>query len=219
MLDGIEPYSRDAHMFEKMKSGDLVVFSGIDPVSSLITRATDSPYTHVGIVLVLDDDTSTNSRVCILESNVEADTPDVLSMQTHGGVIIRDLRCLVEKCKGAVGTDKKKLVWWAPRTQPLTQEQEAKLKVFALRLQGRPYDYVQAICSPLALLDDLLSRGRDGSDKLFCSELVVLTELSVTGMVYHNNHKVPINASAVVPKEVLELHVSGVPIWGEMVAL
>lgn len=198
-------------MYEQMKSGDLVVFSGSCNLSDLISRATDSPYTHVGIVLRVND------MVCILESNTAADSPDVLSLQVHGGVIIRDLKHVVEDSK--CGPDPEK-VWWAPRTEPLTEEQEEKLTTFALGIQGRPYDYIQAALSPFDGLDALMCRNEEESrSKLFCSELVVMCELHVTGMVYHNDYKIPINASTIVPREVLELHVSGVPIWGEMVSL
>ncbi|WOL31452.1 hypothetical protein [Microcoleus phage My-WqHQDG] len=196
-------------MFDKMRSGDLVVFSGVDTIGDLITAATDSIYTHVGVVLVV------NGRACILESIMRNDTSDVLSMQSQGGVVVRDLETIVQKAR----VDDAGMIWWAARTTPLTEEQVGKLTLLALDIQGTEYDYIQALSSPLDGLDDVLSRGIDPKEKLFCSELVVVCELAVTGMVYHHNHKVPINASTVVPKEVVELHVAGVPIWGELVAL
>ena len=194
-------------MFDSMRSGDLMVFS--NTANTLISKATNSPYTHVGLVLLV------RGGIYIFESNVKPDTPDAFSLRTYDGVIIRDLRKVVGRCK-EVGT---KRVWWAPRTTPLTKEQEVNLLTFALMVQGRPYDYVQAAFSPLRYLDRLFSRGIDPFSKLFCSELVVLAELATTGMVYHRDHEVPINASTVVPREVLELHVGGVPIWGEMIPM
>lgn len=201
--------------YEDMRSGDLIVFSMTGGFSDVISMVTDSPYTHVGIVLLIKVPGGDRKRVCILESTNVTDTPDALSLQQQEGVAVRELQPIVDSAKASGNNS----VWWGQRTTPFTQEEEDKLTLFALGLQGRPYDYLQAIASPFDAIDDILTMGQDPCSKLFCSELVVVCELAVTGMVYHKNHKAPINASAVVPREVVELHVAGVPIWKPLIKL
>jgi hypothetical protein len=197
-------------MYELMKSGDLIVFSGTDPIGAAITKVTRSQYTHVGLVLIV------KGTPCILESTIGPVGVDVLALQEVQGVGITDLRHRVQAIHDAATGER---VWHAARTTALTYEQECKLMQYALGIHGIEYDMVQALLSAMDSLDAVIGKGKSDLTKLFCSELVVACELACTGTVYHDKHDPPINASRVVPYEVLELHVSGTPIWGPLVEL
>jgi hypothetical protein len=197
-------------MHDSMAAGDLIVFSGVDKVSKLVSISTNSEYTHVGLVL------SHKGKKYLLESTTwSGDAPedvDALSMKAQGGVMLRDLGTRLERAKGTG-----ERLWWGKRTTPLTGEQEGALTKYALTLHGVAYDYNQALLSAFDTLDAIVGGNTNDPSKMFCSELVVSCELHVVGPIFHPNHRVPINPSEIVPREILELHCSGVLIWQPLV--
>ena len=192
-------------IYDEMNTGDLILFAGVNSIARVISMASRSEYTHVGLVLKI------RGKLCLLESTIHSTEPDALSLQVQDGVSIYDLKKRVEHVKAAGES-----LWWGPRTEPLTQEQEDKLVMYALGVQGSPYDYVEAARSAIDIIEVW---NRSTPDKLFCSELVVRCELAIQGQVYHPKHRVPINPSEVVPGEVIDLHIGGVPIWGPIAKL
>ena len=85
---------------KKIKTGDLVLFSGKGGVSDWIKLFTGSKFSHIGLALVLSDDDQ--DMVLLLESTTLNDIEDIESGQIRRGVQLVPLSERVRTYKGKV---------------------------------------------------------------------------------------------------------------------
>jgi len=131
-----------------MKPGDVIAFGGEGFLSSVIQDVTDSPVSHVGIIMQTEvsGDTFVNH---IIESGGKR--------KGMVGVEISRMSERVEEYDGSI--------WWLPMFINFDRK---KFVGFCLNQVGKKYDLPQAIGSALDTFQD----QEEDISKLFCSELV-----------------------------------------------
>jgi hypothetical protein len=149
-----------------MRPGDVIVFGGKGSASDLIKAVTQSPVSHVAIVLQsslpLEDDPSTQPSPQIIEATGQLDP--------YYGVSVR---WLDERITGYQGN-----IWWLPLSDAIQNKLDvAKFSAFLLERSGLPFDFFQAIQASADDLDHVpligeLTHSREDFTALFCSELV-----------------------------------------------
>jgi hypothetical protein len=162
MSRNLQPYY---DLRPRLKTGDLLLFSGKGAVSGLIKRFTASKWSHVALVLRVPQFDS----VFCWESTTLSNVPDVESGVCRKGVQLVGLRERLETYQGDS-------VVYRPLLGVLLNDQHLKtLAAFRSEVAGRPYEQ-----SELELLRAAWD-GVGGANKtadlssLFCSELVAET--------------------------------------------
>lgn len=175
-----------------MASGDVVAFQGKDLGSHLIRFATGSLYSHVGLIVRIEE--VGVDRVFIAESG------------TGAGVVLMPLSRKLETYHGKA--------WWLPlkiREFGLAEDSDALKKIAALHQWamnelGKRYDF-KLIWSLVQWIIRKRIMPRSDVEQYICSEFVV-NGLKSCGLL-------PAGFSAVLtPKEVCEL-----PVFGTAAAL
>jgi len=133
---------------ESMKPGDVIAFGGEGFVSNLIKDATNSPVSHVGVIMQTDlsDSVFVNQ---IIESNGKK--------KGLTGVQVWRMSERLEEYEGSV--------WWLPMAVEFDKQEFVG---FCLSQKGKKYDAPQAIGSAIDFVPDQI----ENLDRLFCSELV-----------------------------------------------
>lgn len=144
----------------KLKTGDIVLFSGKGPVSAGIKIATGSKWSHVGMVFVLPE----YDFVCVWESTTLSNIKDLQSDQARQGVQLVPLRERVNKYNGQIAV--RQLQGFEADTTSLN-----KLNCFRKDVANRPYEQnkIELIKSAY---DGLFGANQECLSSLFCSELV-----------------------------------------------
>lgn len=140
---------------DKLKSGDVVLFSGKGFISRLIQLGTLSKYSHVGLVVRKGGD------LYLWESTTLSDIPDVESGEYVKGVQMVSLKERLITYDGGVAIRRLKL--------PLTTAQEAAYEAFREEVKGRPYEKSNVALVRSAV--DILSGQKEDLSSLFCSEM------------------------------------------------
>lgn len=168
----------------QLSTGDLIAFSGQDLTSTVVRLTTNSPVSHVGIILC----TETSHKEFAIHQLIESTS---LS-STHSGVAISRLSTRIASYTGTV--------WALPLAKEVrTYLNDARYLEFMLSQRGKPYDVPQAIASTF---DGLFPDTPKDLSALFCSELVV-AGLQAGGAIPSE-----INPSEMTPRDVVNL-----PIW------
>ncbi|MDD2598956.1 MAG: hypothetical protein PHO37_07015 [Kiritimatiellae bacterium] len=161
---------------ERIKPGDMIVFSGRKRFERLIRLVTRSIISHVGVVC------RTGKSVDVMES--------VGLKQNRkgggegGGVQCRQLAKLVESYDG--------LMWWLPLSESSRSRFDLeKFTQFLKLAEGKQYDIPQAICAVLDVIDDnpffnLSTYSQRDFSKFFCSELAAAA-LQAAGVITQLN--------------------------------
>ncbi|MDA0780688.1 MAG: hypothetical protein PQ612_06100 [Rickettsiales bacterium] len=148
----------------RMKTGDVISFSGKSDISNIIKAKTDSDISHVAMVLkkqLLDG----KERVLIIESTSLNNLPDIYTGKLFKGVQIQYLSDRMNDYSGQV--------YWRRVRNPLSEGEKAKLVIFLMMLHKMQieYDTLGAIGAGCDLFD-ILFANVENHEKLFCSELV-----------------------------------------------
>ncbi len=151
-----------AQLRPKMQTGDLILFSGKSRTSAGIKWFTDSRWSHVGMVVRLED----WDIVLLWESTTLTDLRDVITGKARRGV---QLVCLSDRIAGYDGEV-------SIRHLQVERTPSMQSALVALRddLKGRPYeaDKVELL---KASYDGPLGENREDLSSLFCSELIAET--------------------------------------------
>jgi hypothetical protein len=151
---------------EAMQLGDVIAFGGMDGVSAWIKAVTQSPVSHLGIVLYSCADAGDESSAASLPQIVEARG----ELNQYYGVAVREMDDHIESYQGTI--------WWLPLSDASRAKLDVdKFRTFLLEMNGRPFDIPQAIGAAWDDLDQVpgigeLTRAREELSALFCSELV-----------------------------------------------
>lgn len=150
---------------DKLKTGDIVLFSGQDPISRVIRGISQSTWSHVGMVVIWEE----MKTVLIWESTPVAKAKDIESNQHQSGV---NLIPLSHRINTWLARDPENLVAVRHLDQPLDDAMQSALLLVRSELKGRGY-----AGSLREILNAAIDRGgwSDNSEDLstlFCSELV-----------------------------------------------
>ena len=144
----------------KLKTGDIVLFSGKGGVSEWIKWFTGSKWSHVGMVLVLKDYDS----VLLWESTTLTTLKDIDTGRYVRGVQLVGLRERFETYQGNT-------IAIRQLNKDLSEGKKKKLGQFRSQVSGRPYEKNKL--ELLASATDMFSDGgKEDLSSLFCSELV-----------------------------------------------
>lgn len=178
---------------EKVKPGDVIVFSTTDIPSNVVKLATKSHYVHVAIVHSVYPGDDTPDSILIAESHIDTSLPSVGRGDYKIGV---QLQWLWARLKSQDG-----LAWWAPLKTPLTNEGLSKMQAWLYKIEkeGISYDFIQAVGVGLdSFFGNIGLKNTTDDSALFCSELVTRA-LQIAGVVDDS-----INASGLTPGKVME---------------
>jgi hypothetical protein len=161
---------------QRIKPGDVIIFSADDVPSKVVKWATRSPYVHVAIALSVDASCQSDYSVLIAEAHVDARLPSVRTEKRGLGVQIQWLTKRLDSYRG--------LAWWAELRHPLAPEAVQRMQTWlkAIELEQIPYDFVQAIAAGIESATPLDLVTPMDESALFCSELVVYA-LQIAGAI------------------------------------
>jgi hypothetical protein len=173
----------------KMKTGDVIAFSGKGAFSNLIKWRFGADVSHVAIVY--SEEVGSFGRVVLI---VESTTLTTLADAQTGELVKGVQMHFLSKRLGSYDGD----AWWVPLKKPLSEQGERKMCSWLRKTHDQriPYDTAQAIGAGIDFWDGILENDPDFS-KLFCSELVARA-LQIAGVVDGD-----INPSETAPSEVL----------------
>ncbi|MEM1098433.1 MAG: hypothetical protein AAGH92_06540 [Planctomycetota bacterium] len=144
----------------RLKTGDVVLFSGRAPVSRLIQWVTGGPWSHVGLIVRLRE---FDDAVMLWESTTLTDVSDVQRGRPVRGVQLVPLSQRLVQYDGDVAVRQ--------LHRPLTFGQRDRLAALRHRLSRRPYE--QRELELLRSAIDLVGPpNREDLSSVFCSELV-----------------------------------------------
>ena len=144
----------------QLKTGDIVLFSGKGGISAGIKWATLSRWSHVGMILNIED----YDFVTIWESTTLSSTVDLDTQQPRKGVQLVPLSARVNGYDGDIAVRQLQEV-------SFDASDVKKLMEFRKKVTGKPYekDKIELI---KAAYDGPLGRNSEDLSSLFCSELV-----------------------------------------------
>lgn len=174
-------YRSYADIRDQIQTGDVIAYGGKGLLSGGIKGATNSPVSHVGIALRTEIISSAQEHAGKVLFTIES-----TSLDGFHGVVVSQLSLRIKQYDGDV--------WWLP----LNAVSRAKLKIdvladFLLRQDHKPYDYLQAVTSPLGFQQEDWSRW-------FCSELAV-AGYETAGLFSC------INSSIVTPRQLCQVNI------------
>jgi hypothetical protein len=145
---------------KRLKTGDVVLFSGKGGISHGIKLVTNSKWSHVGMVLRLPD----SKAVFLWESTTLSDLRDAIDKKTKKGV---QLVLLSDRLRTYDGEVKVRHL----RNYQVGKREYMKLMELREQVRNRPYekDKLELI---KAAYDGPLGHNEEDLSSLFCSELV-----------------------------------------------
>jgi hypothetical protein len=170
---------------DKIKTGDLIAFSGKSLVANTIKSFTDSDISHVGIVYRAD-----GGRVQLMESTSLSNQKDIKHNDYIKGVQLHYLSERIEKYNGEVYL--KRIL------KPIPNEKEMLEWLSVKHSKRTPYDYLQAFGAGVDTFDFIGLRNEPDFSSLFCSEMVAKA-LQVGGVISEQ-----VNPSEETPADVMD---------------
>ncbi len=167
-------------MRPEIKTGDIVLFSGKGGISAGIKWATISPWSHVGMVLVLPE----YDFVCLWEATTIASLADLETGEFRKGVQLVPLSSRVQQYEGQIALRSLKGVTFS-------QTDVVALMALRKRLAGRPYEQ-EIMELALAAYDGPFGLNTEDLSSLFCSELVAEAYQEL-GLIKSGKHDKPSN--------------------------
>jgi hypothetical protein len=164
--DPASPTRKYVTVRDEMQDGDVIAFGGKGRMSALIKWKTCSPYSHVGMVLHLEDmGLGFGESIVIIESTTTTDLPDIIHRTVIKGVQMQWLSKRLASYDGSV--------WWVPLDVPIEKDGKKRMRSWLRQKHNKrtPYDMAQAIGAGMDLWDSLGFENEPDFDKLFCSEL------------------------------------------------
>ena len=145
----------------ELKTGDIVLFSGKSAVSNLIKLFSGGKWSHVGMVLVLDE---FQKAVLLWESTTLSNIPDVETKAQTKGVQLVPLSQRLSSYVGDVTVRK--------LSKPVSNNMQKRLAACRKDLSRKPYE--RGEMELLKAAYDGIGGASSGEDlsSLFCSELV-----------------------------------------------
>ncbi len=151
---------------DKLKTGDIILFSGKGGISDGIKLFTCSKWSHVGMVYKLNDSLDTRGSVFCWESTTLSNIEDADSGKLTKGVQRVELSERLEKCFSN-GYE----ICIRQLSKPLDGDMIRKLNDFRHEVSGRPYEKNKLELLKAAY-DGVLGKNKEDLSSLFCSELV-----------------------------------------------
>jgi hypothetical protein len=163
-------------LYQQIKIGDVLTFSGNDLPSDVVRLATQSIYVHVAITHSTEPQAPPENAILIAESHVDRSLP---SVGTGKRIIGVQFQWLFDRLIQHPGK-----TWWTPLKTPLSPENIAKLQLWLQTIESQeiPYDFFQAIGAGINQIEQLNVNPTPDYSALFCSELVTRA-LQIAGAI------------------------------------
>ena len=140
-----------------LQTGDVLLFSGRGLSSEVIRWFTGSRWTHVGVVVRLDD----TDEPLLLESNLGPESVDLLSGQAQPGICLVQIERKLSDYQGDIAIRRR-------QGEPLSVRQRRLVRRLVRKLYRRPYRHYLW----RQVIDRLPFTQRRDYSAMFCSELV-----------------------------------------------
>lgn len=150
----------------KLKTGDILLFSGKGGISEGIKFFTLSKWSHIGMVYRFDSPLDPKGSVFCWESTTLSNLEDADTGKLTKGVQRVELSERIERCF-AVGYE----ISVRSLSEPLTDDMIRALNDFRHEVSGRPYEK-HTIELLKAAYDGIFGENKEDLSSLFCSELV-----------------------------------------------
>ncbi|MCC1496517.1 hypothetical protein [Alcanivorax sp. 1008] len=140
-----------------LQTGDVLLFSGKGLSSEVIRWFTGSYWTHVGVIVRLDE----LDEPILLESNLGPASVDLISGEAQSGVSLVQVERKLSDYQGEIAIRRR-------QGEPLTLRQRRLVRRLVKRLYRRPYRHYLW----RQVIDRLPGVRRRDYSAMFCSELV-----------------------------------------------
>lgn len=172
----ISPIDEYEQNRDKMKTGDVIAFSGNKGVSHFIKWASGSQYNHVALILESDLGGGFGRSILIIESTPVLEPRDAEGRKVIKGVQINWLSRDLDMYNGKI--------WWVPLKQSLAPDKLVQMQSWLRQTynERKRFDTIQALGAGFDLFDRLGLANPPNLTKLFCSELVT-EALQIAGVV------------------------------------
>ena len=147
----------------ELKTGDIVLMGGTSIFSRAIRMLTDSRWSHVGMVMKIDEP----DILLLWESTTNGHDKDVQTGKIKRGVQLVPLSKRVKDHTGNLG--------FRPLNRGITQAEMAKLNSFRHSVKDKGYDFDGLELLRAALDAGLFWENREDLSAYFCSELIAET--------------------------------------------
>lgn len=173
-----QPYE---DMRSDMRTGDILLFAGTGFISRAIQRITDSEWSHVGMVLNVEE----FDFVCCFESTTLSNIPDLTTGAKVRGVSLVPLSQRLASYDGRVA--------WRRLEGQLGRDQVQEALRMRSKFTGTPYEGDQLELLKSALDNTALGQNQPDLSSVFCSELVAetLKAMDVLGTNIFSNEYTP----------------------------
>jgi len=146
----------------KMKTGDMIIYSGSEFVSGVIKKRLHMPYSHVGLVLRMCDPLHPGEEPQVFLAEADWDDGDYLTPDEGVcGIIFNQFQTRMRKYAGDV-------IWHCPLREALTAEEEQQMIQYAMRKKREKV--VFNLKAGAKIFFGL--KNTECKDALFCSEFV-----------------------------------------------
>lgn len=153
-------------MRDRLKTGDIILFSGKGAISDGIKFFTLSKWSHVGMIYRFDNPLDPKSSMFCWESTTLSDIKDADTGKLTKGVQRVELSERLERCFSKGYEISVRLL-----SETLTDDMILALNNFRHEVSGRPYekDKIELL---KAAYEGVLGDNKEDLSSLFCSELV-----------------------------------------------
>eukprot|EP01126_Amoeba_proteus_P065159 TRINITY_DN9219_c0_g1_i3.p1 TRINITY_DN9219_c0_g1~~TRINITY_DN9219_c0_g1_i3.p1 ORF type:complete len:540 (-),score=84.34 TRINITY_DN9219_c0_g1_i3:12-1574(-) len=158
---------------QKMKTGDLIFFSGRTPLSMALMCVSGQPFSSVGMVVKIPEKYTQKKRLFIMEISTDQYMPDAFREDREYGLCVFDLEKRLHVFNGPAA-------WWVPINEPLSLEVEEYVVTWANLLHKNPSSALQQLVVNVPqkiqnfLLEHNISKEtKESLSELLCCALVV----------------------------------------------
>lgn len=151
---------------DQLKTGDLVLFSGEGLLSKIVKVATNSKWSHIGLI-IYDE---AFDMLTVWESTTLSNTKDMISNQFVRGVQITPLSNRLLNYKGEMAV--------RILRNRVTAPYQKKLAKLRRELRGRDYEH-NKLDLLLAAYDGPFGFAKEDLSSVFCSELVAAAYMAM----------------------------------------
>lgn len=166
---------------DQLKTGDIILFSGNSGVSKFIRFFSASRWSHVGMVVRIDD----WDAILLWESTSLSGVKDAMDKIPKKGVQTVYLSQRVETYNGDLAL--------RPLNKPITDTMKQALVSLRKKLKNRPYEKSKVELAKSLIDMGFLSENEEDLSSVFCSELVAeaLQEMNVIPQTTPSNEYTP----------------------------
>jgi len=162
-----EPVGKSIFFFqgyeEHLKTGDCILYSGLEMISSLIKTRFDTPYSHCGMILKMKNPITGEGPEEIYVCEADWDDGDFMEKEEVYGIIVNKFADRMKAYSGSA-------IWLCPLKEPLSDDENKRVIDLVLGMKKSKVKY--GLFTGIKMMAHLGAKNKEGGKAVFCSELV-----------------------------------------------